>query len=131
MKIFNVLAAASASFVFGAVWYMVLSDPWMTASGVARDADGKPLNSSNPRPYILSAISAIVVAGMMRHVLAASGVTSIPSGAIAGFGIGAFLIVPWMMMNNEFAGKPFQLTVIDGGYAVIGCTFMGTVLMVF
>ena len=131
MKIFNVLAAASASFVFGAVWHMVLSDPWMTASGVARDADGKPLNSSNPRPYILSAISAIVVAGMMRHVFAASGVTSIPSGAIAGFGIGAFLIVPWMMMNNEFAGKPFQLTVIDGGYAVIGCTFMGTVLMVF
>ena len=117
MEIFNVLAAASASFVFGVVWYMVLSDPWMTASGVARDADGKPLNSSNPRPYILSAISAIVVAGMMRHVLAASGVTSIPSGAIAGFGIGAFLIVPWMMMNNEFAGKPFQLTVIDGGYA--------------
>ena len=116
MGIFNVLAAASASFVFGAIWYMVLSDPWMTASGVARDADGKPLNSSNPRPYILSAISAIVVAGMMRHVLAASGVTSIPSGAIAGFGIGAFLIVPWMMMNNEFAGKPFQLTVIIDGY---------------
>ena len=50
MGIFNVLAAASASFVFGAIWYMVLSDPWMTASGVARDADGKPLNSSNPRP---------------------------------------------------------------------------------
>ncbi|WP_347836552.1 DUF1761 domain-containing protein [uncultured Planktomarina sp.] len=131
MEIFNVLAAASASFVFGAIWYMVLSDPWMTASGVARDADGKPLNSSNPRPYILSAISAIVVAGMMRHVLAASGVTSIPSGAIAWFGIGAFLIVLWIMMNNEFAGKPFQLTVIDGGYAVIGCTLMRVVLMAF
>jgi hypothetical protein len=67
---------------------------------------------------------------MMRHVLAASGVTSIPSGAIAGFGIGAFLIVAWMM-NNEFAGKPFQLTVIDGVYPVIGCTLMGTVLMAF
>jgi hypothetical protein len=131
MDIFNVLAAASASFVFGAIWYMVLSDPWMTASGVARDADGKPLNSSNPRPCILSAISAIVVAGMMRHVLAASGVTAISLGVIAGFGIGAFLIVPWMMMNNEVAGKPFQLTVIDGGYALIGCSLMGAVLMAF
>ena len=110
---------------------MVLSDPWMTASGVARDAAGKPLNSSNPRPYVLSAISVIVVVGMMRHVLAASGVTSISAGAIEGFGIGAFLIVPWMMMNNEFGGKPLQLTVIDGGYAVIGCTLMGTVLMLF
>ena len=131
MDIFNVLAAASASFVFGAIWYMVLSDSWMTASGVARDADGKPLNSSNPRPCILSAISAIVVAGMMRHVLAASGVTAISLGVIAVFGIGAFLIVPWMMMNNEVAGKPFQLTIIDGGYAVIGCTLMGAVLMAF
>ena len=110
---------------------MVLSDPWMTASGVARDAAGKPLNSSNPRPYVLSAISVIVVVGMMRHVLAASGVTSISAGAIEGFGIGAFLIVPWIMMTNEFAGKPFQLTVIDSGYAVIGCTLIGAVLMAF
>ena len=62
---------------------MVLSDPWMTASGLARDADGKPFNTSNSRPYVLSAISAIVVAGMMRHVLAASGVTSISGGAKA------------------------------------------------
>ena len=87
-----------------------------------RYAAGKPLNSSNPRPYILSAISTIVVAGMIRHVLAASGVTSILSGAIEEFSIGAFLFVPWIMMSNEFPSKPFQLTVIDGGYAVIGCT---------
>jgi hypothetical protein len=68
---------------------------------------------------------------MMRHVLAASVVTSVSGGAIAGFGIEAFLIVPWMMMNNEFGDKPLQLTVIDSGYAVIGCTLMGTVLMLF
>ena len=76
-------------------------------------------------------ISATVVVRMMRHVLAASGLTSVPLGAIAGIGIGAFLIMPWMMMNNEFADKPFQLTVINGGYAVIGCTLMGAVLMAF
>jgi hypothetical protein len=64
------LAAAAASFCFGAVWYMVLSGPWMAASGVPQDADGKPFNASNPRPYILSAVSVIVVVGMMRHVLA-------------------------------------------------------------
>ena len=131
MGLFSVLAAAAASFCFGAVWYMVLSGPWMAASGVPQDADGKPLNASNPRPYILSAVSAVLVAGMMRHVLAASDVTSVSGGAIAGFGIEAFLIVPWMMMNNEFGDKPLQLTVIDSGYAVIGCTLMGTVLMLF
>ena len=131
MGILNVLAAAAASFFFGAVWYMVLSGPWMTASGVAQGANGKPSNMSNPRPYIFSVVLAVLVVGMMYHVLVASGVTSVPAGAIAGFGIGAFLIVPWVMMNNEFTGKPFQLTVIDCGYAVIGCTLMSTVLIVF
>ena len=66
---------------------MVLSDPWMTASGLARGADGNPLNSSKPRPYIVSGISTIVVAEMMRHMIAASRATSISLGAIAGFGI--------------------------------------------
>ena len=28
MEIFNVLAAAAASFFLGALWYMVLSGPW-------------------------------------------------------------------------------------------------------
>ena len=46
MEIFNVLAAAAASFFFGALWYMVLSGPWMAASGVAQGADGKPLNAA-------------------------------------------------------------------------------------
>ena len=38
MEIFNVLAAAAASFFFGAVLYMVLSSPWMAASGGWDDA---------------------------------------------------------------------------------------------
>ena len=29
---------------------------------------------------------------------------------------------------NAYAGRPFRLTVIDGGYAVIGCTLIGLVL---
>ena len=131
MGILNVFAAAAASFFFVAVWYMVLSGPWMTASGVAQGANGKPSNMSNPRPHIFSVVLAVLIVGVMCYLPTAGGVTSVPCGAIVGFGIGAFLIVPWMMMNNEFGGKPFQLTVIDGGYAVIGCTLMGTVLMLF
>jgi hypothetical protein len=32
-----------------------------------------------------------------------------------------------MVMNNEFSGKPVQFTVIDGGYAMIGCTRVSAV----
>jgi hypothetical protein len=33
------------------------------------------------------------------------------------------------MTNNGFGGKPFRLTIIDGGYAIIGCAIIGAILM--
>ena len=131
MEILNVIAAAAGSFIFGAVWYMTLSKPWMAASGVAVGEDGNPENSSDPKPYIMSAVSAILVAGMMRHVFATSAVDSVWEGIVSGFGIGAFFITPWIMMNNGFSDRPFKLTMIDGGYAIIGCSIIGAILMMF
>jgi hypothetical protein len=52
-------------------------------------------------------------------------------GAIAGFGIGAFLITPWVAMNYAFALRKPSLTVIDGVNSVVGCTIMGAVLNLF
>ena len=37
-----VIAAAAASWVFGAIWYMVLAKPWVAASGVEVDENGRP-----------------------------------------------------------------------------------------
>jgi len=130
MEFLNVLAAALGSWLFGAVWYMVLSKPWMEASGVAVDAGGKPAEKS-PMPFIISGISAILVAGMMRHVFVTSNVVTLWEGVVSGFGIGLFFISAWMMMNYTFAGRPFKLTLIDGGYAVCGCTIMGAILTLF
>jgi hypothetical protein len=73
----------------------------------------------------------IVVAGMMRHVLATSGIVSPGGGLVAGAGIGAFLVMPWVAMNYAFAGRPMALTVIDGVNAVAGCAIMGLILTLF
>ncbi|MEO0358309.1 MAG: DUF1761 domain-containing protein [Pseudomonadota bacterium] len=131
MEFLNVIAAAAGSFVFGAIWYMTLSKPWMAATGIEVGPDGQPANSSDPKPYIMSAVSALLVAGMMRHVFATSPVDSIGDGMLNGFGIGLFFISPWIMMNNGFSDRPFKLTLIDGGYAVFGCTIIGAILMAF
>jgi len=32
------------------------------------------------------------------------------------------------MINNAYTMRPFRLTVIDGGYAIIGCGLIGLVL---
>lgn len=130
MELVNVLAAAAASYVFGAAWYMSLAKPWVEASGIECDENGKPVNQS-AMPFVLSAIAMIVVAGMMRHVFALSGIEGVSKGLVSGLGIGLFFISPWIMINNAYGDRPFKLTLIDGGYATFGCAIIGLVLELF
>ena len=131
MELINVIAAAIGAFVFGSVWYMTLAKPWMAASGVPVGENGQPANSSNPMTYITGLICAIVVAGMMRHVFARSGIDSAGEGLVAGLGIGLFMAAPWLVTNYTFADRPKALMVIDGGYAAIGCAIIGLILNLF
>jgi len=85
----------------------------------------------SPGSYIISFIILLVVAGMMRHGLAMSGIEGAGKSALAGFGIGAFMATPWIITNHAYGMKPRMLTLIDGGYATIGCTVIGLVLGLF
>ena len=131
MGFFAVIAAGVAAFVFGAIWYTVLAKPWLAVSGVEVDETGQPANRANPIPYITSIVGAIIVAGMMRHVFVLSGIDTVGEGLVSGLGIGLFMSVPWLATNYGFAGRPFRLTMIDGGYAAIGSAVIGTVLTLF
>ena len=130
MGFLSVLIAAVAGYAFGALWYMSLAKPWIEASGIKCDENGRPEGGS-PLPFILSAIAMILVAGMMRHTFALSGIETLGKGLVSGLGIGLFFISPWIMINNAYGMRPFKLTIIDSGYAVIGCGIMGAVLGLF
>jgi hypothetical protein len=127
MEFLNVIAAAVAAFAFGAVWYIAMSKPWMAAAGITEEQQ----RSGGPMPFVVGLVAMVVVAGMMRHMLGTSGVTTVGGGAIAGFGIGAFLITPWVAMNYAFGMRKPALTLIDGVNSVVGCTIMGAVLNLF
>lgn len=127
MGFLAVIVAGAAAWIFGAVWYMALAKPWMAAAGVS-EAD---VNRSNPVPYVLSLVCVVIVAGMMRHVFASSGVETVGGGFLGGLGLGLFIAVPWLTTNYAFAGRPMALTLIDGGYAAIGSTLIGVVLTLF
>ncbi|MCB1355418.1 MAG: DUF1761 domain-containing protein [Maritimibacter sp.] len=130
MEVINVLVAAAAAWIFGAVWYMALAKPWVEAAGVKVDANGRPEGGS-PLPFILSAIAMILVAGMMRHIIAEAEIDTLIKGLMVGLGIGLFMISPWIMINNAYGMRPFKLTLIDGGYATIGCAIIGLILVLF
>lgn len=131
MELLNILVAGAAAWIYGAVHYMVLSKQWLAANNIECDENGRPKTNNGALPFILSAIAMIVVAGMMRHIFAMSGIVSIGGGAVAGFGIGAFFIAPWTIINNAYPGRPFMLSAIDGGYSIVGCTIIGIVLNLF
>lgn len=124
----EVIVAAIAGYAFGAVWYMALAKPWVEASGLQTDANGKPLNASDPKPYIVAFLGAIVVAGMMRHIFAMAGIDGVGKGLITGLGLGLFVVAPWMTNNIMFSDRSKSLIWLDGGYAVGGCAVIGLVL---
>lgn len=131
MGLMNVLAAALGGYVFGAIWYMALAKPWMQAAGIKMTTDGKPDGNGSALPFVLSAVAMVLVAGMMRHIFALSDIDTISKGLVSGLGIGLFFIAPWTMINYAYAGRPFKLTLIDGGYAVFGCAIIGAILVSF
>lgn len=131
MEFLNVIAAAIAAFAFGAVWYMSMSKAWIAAAQVPVDANGRPQGNGSAMPFVVGFVAMVLVAGMMRHVFAMSGLDTILEGVMGGFGIGAFLITPWVAMNYAFAMRKPSLTVIDGVNSMVGCTIMGVVLNAF
>ena len=131
MEILNTLVATLAAFALGAVWYKVLAEPWMQAAGMPRDEDGKPQFQQSPAPFLLGFVCQLLVAGMMRHVFSLAGIDDLAKGMLSGFGIGLFFITPWIALNNIYSMRSPKLILIDGGYAVLACTVMGFVLVLF
>lgn len=132
MEIINVLAAAAAAYIFGAIWYMSLTKPWMAAANLTlddiQDENGK---HKTLMPFLIAAISVIVVAGMMRHLFIMAGIEGLSKGALTGFGIGLFMVTPWLATCYAYGMKPRNLLLIDGGYMTFGCTIIGLVLVSF
>lgn len=125
-----VLVAAAAAFLLGAVWYMLLRDAWVKASGVETDETGRPAGGNTPMPYIVAAICLILVSGMMRHVFGQAGIDTPGKGLLSGLGVGLFMVLPWIVINNTYGMRPRALSLIDGGYATIGCAVIGLVLTI-
>ena len=91
MEFASVIAAAAAAFVLGAIYYGALAKPWVEASGVECDEDGKPKGGQSPAIFAMAFVLQLIVAGMMRHVFTLSGIDTLGAGLVGGAGIGLSL----------------------------------------
>ena len=119
-----IAAAALAAWIFGAVWYGLVASRWMAASGLTEET----IRRSDPVPYAVSLLSALVVAGMTAHIMGSSGVHGAAGGLVTGLGLGAFVALPWLATNVMFGQRDRALIWLDGGYVVGGSAIIGLVL---
>lgn len=131
MEVLSVILATVAAFALGAGYYGALAKPWMEAARIPRGADGRPANADDKKIYAIAFVLQLLVAGMMRHVFALSGIDTIGAGIVSGAGIGMFFISPWIALNNLYGMRSAKLSLIDGGYATLACAAMGLVLALF
>ena len=129
---FAVVIAALAGFGLGAVWYSVLSKPWMHAVGLT-EAECKARNQGAGRivPFVISIVALFVMAWMLAGIMGHLGQISIRGGVISGFLVWLCFVITTMGVNHAFSGAPTKLTLIDGGYWLAVLLIQGAVIGAF
>jgi hypothetical protein len=116
MNYLAILTAAVASYIFGAVWYMALSKPWLAALG-KNEAEIKGSDGKRPAtPFIVAFVAQLVMAYVLAGLIAHLGPGHVTprSGVISALFVWAGFVATTLVTNHGFQGAKRSLTVIDG-----------------
>ncbi|HSD92061.1 MAG TPA: DUF1761 domain-containing protein [Methyloceanibacter sp.] len=127
---FAVIIAALAGFGLGAVWYMVLSRPWLHAVGKT-EAELKKEGPAQALPFVIALVALFVMAWMLAGIMGHLGQVSVRGGLISGFLVWLGFVITTMGVNHAFSGAPTKLTLIDGGYWLAVLLIQGAVIGAF
>lgn len=111
INLIGALAGAIASFVFGSIWYSLLSKQWMNAAGLD-PSQTKPTAINMALTFLSQFLMAFIFAGIIYH----TGGTSIKSGLISAGLVWTGIVFTTQLVNHRFLHRPFALTLIDTGH---------------
>lgn len=111
--------AAAASFVFGGLWYGLLSKQWMAAAGLSKERLEQN-SGQTPRLLITTFIACLfmawMLAGVILHMQKAGIPATLKNGAISGLFIWAGFVMTTLVVNHGYQLQKRTLTLIDGAY---------------
>ena len=123
--------AAVVSFMFGGIWYTLLSKPWMAAAGLdeARlHGDG----NRSPVPFVITLIAQLFMAwmlsGLLLHMAKAGLPANLKNGLITALFIWAGFIATTLTVNHRFQKQSWALTFIDAGHWLGVLLIQGAIL---
>jgi hypothetical protein len=129
MNYLAILVAAIVALIIGAVYYGILSKPWMKAAR---------LDPAGPKPamaplmittFVLELVLAFVTAGVIGHL--GAGQVTLFNGVISGLFIWAGIILTTMTINNRYQGFGWDLTLIDGLHWLLVMIGIGATIGLF
>ncbi|OHV89224.1 DUF1761 domain-containing protein [Mesorhizobium sp. ORS 3428] len=120
-----VVCAAVVAWLFGAVWYMALSKPWLKAAKL----DPATMKRS-PVPFIVSFVAELIMALVMTLVIGAltSGEPNPLAGVIFGFVLWLGFVATTLSVNHRYEGFGWDLTLIDAGHWLGVLIIIGVVI---
>jgi hypothetical protein len=123
-----VLVAAAAGFVWGAIWYISLSKPWMAAARI--DPAKAAQSGRSVEPFIISAIALIIMAFVIFVLINSIfvGEFSLNNGLIVGFVAWLGFILTTLAVNQRYQGYGWGLTVIDALHWLGVALIMGAII---
>jgi hypothetical protein len=125
-----VVIATLAGFGLGAVWYRILSRPWLHAVGKS-EAELKKEGPAKALPFAIALVALFVMAWMLAGIMGHLGDISVRGGVISGFFVWLGFVITTMGVNHAFSGAPTKLTLIDGGYWLAVLLIQGAVIGAF
>jgi hypothetical protein len=123
--------AATASFLFGGLWYGVLAKRWMAASGL--DAD-RIAAGGGQTPTLLALtwgaefVMAWVLAGVLLHMAKSGLAIGVTAGLISAAMLWLGFVATTLIVNHRYQMQPWSLTVIDGGHWLGVLLIQGAIL---
>jgi hypothetical protein len=129
-----ILVAAVAAWVFGAVWYMALSKPWIAAQGWrSKDDMPKMKGMAAAAPFILSFIGELIMAWVLAGLLAHLGPdqVTVRNGIISGAFVWLGFVVTTTVTNYAYPGRSVALMAIDSGHWLGVLVIMGAAIGAF
>ncbi|MES0869715.1 Protein of unknown function [Pseudovibrio denitrificans] len=107
----GVLAAGIASYIFGSIWYYVLSYSWMKAVGISEEDV-----QMSPSTYVVTFLCEMIMAFVLAGILVYSGSVTIISGITAAIVIWGGFVLTGLIVNHKFQRASWMLTFIDAGH---------------
>lgn len=118
----GVLAAGIASYIFGSLWYYVLSYSWMKAVGISEEDI-----QMGPSTYVVTFLCEMIMAFVLAGILVYSGSINVISGITAALIIWGGFVLTGLIVNHKFQRASWMLTLIDSCHWLGVLTVQGAV----